>query len=152
MKTSLSSVSCTKPKDGMLNCSSNSAHTHTTESWGWAEKPLTNIIMDPLNVPTAGALAFPMDGIGRLGHDPPRGPSADWRVLTTAGATGNNGLTSEYIQKAGVQYILDSVVKELWEIPERRFIYVETAFFAKWWFEQTLKPNAKSTSWYKRVD
>ncbi|RVE44345.1 hypothetical protein evm_011007 [Chilo suppressalis] len=32
----------------------------------------------PINVPTAGAQAFPMDGIGRLGHDPPRGPNADW--------------------------------------------------------------------------
>lgn len=37
------------------------------------------------------------------------------------------------IQKAGVQYILDSVVKELWKDPQRRFIYVETAFFWKWW-------------------
>ncbi|CAH0403655.1 unnamed protein product [Chilo suppressalis] len=37
--------------------------------------------------------AFPMDGIGRLGHDPPRGPSADWRVLMTAYAAGTNGLT-----------------------------------------------------------
>ncbi|RVE40888.1 hypothetical protein evm_014462 [Chilo suppressalis] len=34
-----------------------------------------------------------MDGIGRLGHDPPCGPSADWRVLTTADAAGTNGLT-----------------------------------------------------------
>ncbi|RVE51592.1 hypothetical protein evm_003724 [Chilo suppressalis] len=47
----------------------------------------------PINVPTAGAQAFPMDGVGRLGHDPPRGPSADWRVLTTADAAGTNGLT-----------------------------------------------------------
>ncbi|RVE46685.1 hypothetical protein evm_008648 [Chilo suppressalis] len=47
----------------------------------------------PINVPTAGAQALPMDGIGRLGHDPPRGPSADWRVLTTADAAGTNGLT-----------------------------------------------------------
>ncbi|RVE50577.1 hypothetical protein evm_004804 [Chilo suppressalis] len=47
----------------------------------------------PINVPTAGAQAFPMDGIGRLGHDPPRGPSADWWVLTTADAAGTNGLT-----------------------------------------------------------
>ncbi|RVE54698.1 hypothetical protein evm_000819 [Chilo suppressalis] len=47
----------------------------------------------PLNIPTAGAQAFPMAGIGRLGHNPPRGPSADWRVLTTADATGTNGLT-----------------------------------------------------------
>ncbi|RVE50761.1 hypothetical protein evm_004510 [Chilo suppressalis] len=47
----------------------------------------------PINVPTAGAQALPMDGIGRLGHDPSRGPSADWRVLTTADAAGTNGLT-----------------------------------------------------------
>ncbi|RVE43957.1 hypothetical protein evm_011389 [Chilo suppressalis] len=31
----------------------------------------------PIKVPTAGAQAFPMDGIGRLGHDPPRGPTDD---------------------------------------------------------------------------
>ncbi|RVE48522.1 hypothetical protein evm_006833 [Chilo suppressalis] len=47
----------------------------------------------PINVPTVGAQAFPMDGIGKLGHDPPRGHSADWRVLTTAYAAGTNGLT-----------------------------------------------------------
>ncbi|RVE51674.1 hypothetical protein evm_003646 [Chilo suppressalis] len=47
----------------------------------------------PINFPTAEAQAFLMDGIGRLGHDPPRGPSADWRVLTTADAAGTNGLT-----------------------------------------------------------
>ncbi|KAJ0184382.1 hypothetical protein K1T71_000805 [Dendrolimus kikuchii] len=41
------------------------------------------------------------------------------------------------IQKAGVQYILDSVIKELWEDPKRRFIYVETAFFWKWWTRQS---------------
>ncbi|RVE40272.1 hypothetical protein evm_015078 [Chilo suppressalis] len=53
----------------------------------------------PINVPTAGAQAFPMDGIGRLGHDPPRGPSADWWVPTTANAAGTNGLT--YLPKHG---------------------------------------------------
>lgn len=41
------------------------------------------------------------------------------------------------IQKAGVQYILDSVVTELLKDPKRRFIYVESAFFFKWWKEQT---------------
>ncbi|XP_011181146.2 lysosomal alpha-mannosidase isoform X1 [Zeugodacus cucurbitae] len=40
------------------------------------------------------------------------------------------------IQKAGVQYILDSVVQELLRDPEKRFIYVESAFFFKWWREQ----------------
>ncbi|XP_045541142.1 lysosomal alpha-mannosidase-like [Papilio machaon] len=47
------------------------------------------------------------------------------------------------IQKAGVQYILDSVVKELWEDPKRRFIYVETAFFWMWWTKQTDKVRDK---------
>ncbi|RZF46632.1 hypothetical protein LSTR_LSTR014959 [Laodelphax striatellus] len=40
------------------------------------------------------------------------------------------------IQRAGVQYILDSVVEELLHDPNKRFIYVETAFFWKWWSEQ----------------
>ncbi|RVE43278.1 hypothetical protein evm_012069 [Chilo suppressalis] len=47
----------------------------------------------PINVPTVEAQAFPMNGIGRLGHDPPRGPSADWWVFTTANAAGTKGLT-----------------------------------------------------------
>ncbi|KAF6207869.1 hypothetical protein GE061_016318 [Apolygus lucorum] len=40
------------------------------------------------------------------------------------------------IQDAGVQYILDSVITELSHDPKKRFIYVETAFFYKWWQEQ----------------
>ncbi|KAJ4433198.1 hypothetical protein ANN_15455, partial [Periplaneta americana] len=40
------------------------------------------------------------------------------------------------IQNAGVQYIIDSVVDSLVANPDRRFIYVETAFFWKWWVEQ----------------
>ena len=40
------------------------------------------------------------------------------------------------IQRAGVQYILDSVITALTEDPERRFIYVESAFFWRWWGEQ----------------
>nr|CAD7432640.1 unnamed protein product [Timema monikensis] len=39
-------------------------------------------------------------------------------------------------QKAGVQYILDSVIQELKNDPQKRFIYVETAFFWKWWMDQ----------------
>lgn len=41
------------------------------------------------------------------------------------------------IQHAGVQYILDSVVDQLLKNPDRRFIYVETAFFYRWWKRQT---------------
>ncbi|RVE40371.1 hypothetical protein evm_014979 [Chilo suppressalis] len=54
-------------------------------------KPVAGLVNAPINVPTAGAQAFPMDGIGRLIHDPSRGPSADCRVLMTADAAGTNG-------------------------------------------------------------
>ncbi|CAF3610103.1 unnamed protein product [Rotaria sp. Silwood1] len=41
------------------------------------------------------------------------------------------------IQHAAVQHILDSVIQSLLENPDRRFIYVEIAFFWRWWLEQT---------------
>ncbi|XP_076327158.1 LOW QUALITY PROTEIN: lysosomal alpha-mannosidase-like [Tachypleus tridentatus] len=40
------------------------------------------------------------------------------------------------IQRAGVQYILDSVIQELRHDPKKKFIYVETAFFWRWWQQQ----------------
>ncbi|XP_043541559.1 lysosomal alpha-mannosidase-like [Chiloscyllium plagiosum] len=40
-------------------------------------------------------------------------------------------------QRAGVQYILDSVIAELQADPRRRFIYVEVAFFYRWWRQQS---------------
>jgi alpha-mannosidase len=36
-----------------------------------------------------------------------------------------------------VQYIIETVVTRLLMNPDRKFIYVETAFFARWWYEQT---------------
>jgi len=39
------------------------------------------------------------------------------------------------IQRAGVRKILNSVFKELAWNPDRRFIYVESAFFERWWDE-----------------
>jgi hypothetical protein len=42
----------------------------------------------PINVPTAYGLH-----IRNTGHNPPRGPSAGWWVLTTAIAAGTNGLS-----------------------------------------------------------
>lgn len=40
------------------------------------------------------------------------------------------------IQNAGVQYIIDSVIQALKSDPKKKFIYVETAFFSRWWNEQ----------------
>jgi lysosomal alpha-mannosidase len=41
------------------------------------------------------------------------------------------------VRHAGIQYILDSLVIALDENPDRRFIYVEIAFFWRWWNQQT---------------
>ncbi|KAF7652581.1 hypothetical protein LDENG_00095180 [Lucifuga dentata] len=46
------------------------------------------------------------------------------------------------IQHAGVQYILDSVVEQLLKNADRRFIYVETAFFYRWWKQQSSSMQA----------
>jgi hypothetical protein len=47
-----------------------------------------------LNAPTAGARAFLIDlPTRRTGHNPLRGISVDWWVLTTANTAGTNGLT-----------------------------------------------------------
>lgn len=40
------------------------------------------------------------------------------------------------IQLGAVQYTLDSVVESLKKSVDRRFIYVETAFFWRWWTNQ----------------
>ena len=52
------------------------------------------------------------------------------------------GSNSKY-QKAGVQYILDSVVNSLLQNEKRKFIYVETTFFWMWWKQQEPELQAK---------
>ena len=39
-------------------------------------------------------------------------------------------------QDASVQYILDTVIPELQNDPSKRFVYVEIAYFYRWWNEQ----------------
>jgi lysosomal alpha-mannosidase len=45
------------------------------------------------------------------------------------------GSSNDY-QLASVQYILDTVIPELQSDPNKRFVYVEIAFFWRWWNEQ----------------
>ena len=45
--------------------------------------------------------------------------------------------TNRSIDPAGVKYILDSVISELQKDSRRTFIYVEIAFFYRWWTEQS---------------
>jgi alpha-mannosidase len=43
--------------------------------------------------------------------------------------------TSNSIQVAGVELILNSVIAELLNDPNKRFTYVEMKFFSMWWRE-----------------
>ena len=43
---------------------------------------------------------------------------------------------NQSIYHAGVQYIISSVVNSLLENPERKFVYIEQAFFQRWYAEQ----------------
>ena len=54
-------------------------------------------------------------------------------------------LARQDIRQQGVQYIIDSAIDALLENPDRRFIYVEIAFFWRWWLEQTkeMQQNVK---------
>lgn len=53
------------------------------------------------------------------------------------------------IQNAAVQFILDSVTQELDGHPDRKFIYVESAFFKRWWDEQTTEIKYKVRGFVK---
>ncbi len=46
-------------------------------------------------------------------------------------------LARSEITNRGVQYILDTVVQALLDNPDRRYIYVEMAFFWRWWNQQS---------------
>jgi alpha-mannosidase len=55
------------------------------------------------------------------------------------------GLNSS-IQRASVQNILDTVLRSLMEDERRTFMYVETAFLARWWREQSDTTKAQLRS------
>lgn len=57
--------------------------------------------------------------------------------------------TNNTIQKACVNCILDTVIKELQKDPKRKFTYVEIAYFSRWWDKQT---NEMKTQVRKMVE
>ena len=88
---------------------------------------------------------------------PPYTPPPDWTYNTTGGPvagkinvhivphthydTGWQVTVDQYFFR-NVYYVLDTVIPRLAEDPNRKFIYVETAFFARWWDQQPEKKKA----------
>ena len=62
--------------------------------------------------------------------------------------------TLNLIQHAGVKQILDSFIPQLIVDPSRRFIYVEIAFFERWWNEQSeaMQAEVKKLVQEKRLE
>ena len=56
-------------------------------------------------------------------------------VLSNAAPPSPQYGSKNSIARAGVQNILNAVIKELAWNPDRKFIYVEQAFFQRWWDE-----------------
>jgi alpha-mannosidase len=54
------------------------------------------------------------------------------------------------IQNARVQYILDTVLTALQANPARKFVYVEQAFFQRWWREQDADTKAQMSEVVQR--
>ena len=85
---------------------------------------------------------------------PPYTPPSDWEYNTKAGPvegkinvhivphthddTGWQVTVDQYFF-TDVYYILDTVIPRLAEDPNRKFMYVETGFFARWWDQQPQK-------------
>lgn len=94
---------------------------------------------------------------------PPYVPPSDWVYKTNAGPvegkinvhivphthddTGWQVTVDQYFFNE-VYYVIDTVVQALEQDPNRKFMYVETAFFARWWDQQ---PETKKTSVKKLV-
>ncbi len=82
---------------------------------------------------------------------PPYRPPSDWVYNTSAGPvegkinvhivphthddTGWQITVDQYFY-LDVYYVIDTVVRQLAEDPNKRFMYVETGFFARWWDQQ----------------
>ena len=67
--------------------------------------------------------------------------------VNEAGLLHNSCSGNRTIDSAAVKYILDTVIEELMKDETRTFIYVEIAFFSRWWREQTdAKKEAVSLS------
>lgn len=52
-------------------------------------------------------------------------------------------ITVDQYYQEEVAYILDTVMDMLQENPDRKFMYVEVAFFERWWIQLTLEKQVR---------
>ena len=94
------------------------------------------------------------NGNGHPTNPPPYVPPSDWEYNTTGGPvegkinvhlvphthddTGWQITVDQYFFQ-DVYYVIDTLVSQLQKDPNRKFMYVETGFFARWWDQQTTK-------------
>jgi alpha-mannosidase len=94
------------------------------------------------------------NGNGHPTKPPPYLPPKDWEYNTTGGPvegkinvhlvphthddTGWQITVDQYFYQ-DVYYVIDTIVSQLQKDPNRKFMYVETGFFARWWDQQTTK-------------
>eukprot|EP00729_Bicosta_minor_P002033 gene2033-12011_t len=75
---------------------------------------------------------------------PPYHPPVDWEYNTTSVPVEDQYFFTD------VYFVIDTVIPRLAEDPNRKFIYVEIGFFARWWDQQTPKKKALTKTLVER--
>ncbi|MCO5552789.1 hypothetical protein L7F22_006306 [Adiantum nelumboides] len=99
-------------------------------SFGWSEKITCDIQCDIRIYNTSAGPVADKINVHLVPHTH---DDVGWLKTVDQYFVGSNNS----IQVAAVQYILDSVISALQADPNRKFIYVEQAFFQRWWRQQT---------------
>ena len=127
---------------------------------------LPNLAQSELNMASSGALGDTPFSMGEpwasqpveTRGPPPYAPPANMEYNTGGGPvegkvnvhlvphthddTGWQVTVDQYFMSE-VYYTIDTVITRLQEDPNRKFMYVETGFFARWWDQQTPKRKAQ---------
>lgn len=96
---------------------------------------LLSVIHAESSVPRYNTTAGPLAGRLNVHLVPHTHDDVGWLKTVDQYFIGSNNS----IQVASVQYILDTVMEKLLENPDRKFIYVEQAFFQRWWRQQDFR-------------
>jgi len=100
---------------------------------GWTDKPIRERGAPPYAPPpdlTHNTAGGPVEGKINVHIVPHTHDDTGWQVTV-----------DRYFFR-NVYYVLDTAIPHLAEEPNRKFVYVETALFARWWDHQPEKKKA----------